>query len=154
MFSRGFSSTTIKSAIFPCSTVPISSMARDKLFFHKVSEVHPLFKTPSFAIVIQAIWASILALTGTFEQILTYVIFVSIIFRIAAATSVYTLRRKFQDLQRPYKTWGYPVTPAIFILVSLGILVNTLIESPVESLAGLRFILIGIAIFYFWNEKK
>ena len=116
--------------------------------------MHPRFKTPSFAIVIQAVWASFLALTGTFEQILTYVIFVSIIFWIAAAASVYTLRRKFPDLERPYKTWGYPYTPAIFILVSLGILVNTLIESPLESLAGLGFILIGIPVFYYWNKKK
>jgi len=130
------------------------AMARDKLFFQKVGEVHPRFKTPSFAIVIQAVWASFLALTGTFEQILTYVIFVSIIFWIAAAASVYTLRRKFPDLQRPYKTWGYPYTPAIFILVSLGILVNTLIESPLESLAGLGFILIGIPVFYYWKKKK
>jgi len=130
------------------------AMARDKLFFQKVGEVHPRFKTPSFAILIQAVWACFLALTGTFEQILTYVIFVSVIFWIAAAASVYTLRRKFPDLERPYKTWGYPYTPAVFILVSLGILINTLIESPLESLAGLGFILIGIPVYYYWNKKN
>lgn len=130
------------------------AMAKDKLFFKKVGEIHPKYKTPGFAIIIQAVWASILALTGSFEQILTYVIFVSMIFWIAAAASVYTIRKKFPDLKRPYKTWGYPYTPAIFILVSLGILINTLIESPMESIAGIGLLIIGIPVYYYWSKKK
>lgn len=128
------------------------AMAKDKLFFEKVAYIHPRFQTPSFAIVIQAAWASVLVLTGTFEQLLTYVIFVAIIFWIAAAASVFTLRRKYPHLQRPYKVWGYPVVPIIFIAVSAGILMNTLIESPAQSIAGLAFILLGIPVFYFWRR--
>ena len=130
------------------------AMAKDKLFFDKAATIHPRFKTPSYAIVIQALWASILALSGTFEQLLTYVIFVAILFWIGAAMSLYTLRKKLPNLPRPYKTWGYPITPAIFILVSVGILINTLITSPVESLSGLAFVAIGIPIYFYWKGKN
>ena len=131
------------------------AMAKDKLFFKRVASVHPRFHTPSFAIAIQAIWASVLALTGTFEQLFTYVIFVAIIFWIAAAASVFTLRKKFPNLHRPYKVWGYPVVPIVFIVASVGILANTLMESPVESLTGLGFLALGVPVYLYWmNQKK
>jgi APA family basic amino acid/polyamine antiporter len=129
------------------------AMARDKLFFQRVSNVHPRFRTPGFAILIQAIWASILALIGTFEQMFTFAMFIAIIFWIAAAASVFTLRKKFPDLPRPYKTWGYPVVPIIFILTSFCILLNTLIQKPVESLAGLGFTALGIPVYFYWRRK-
>ena len=130
------------------------AMAKDGHFFEKVAAIHPRFRTPAFAIVIQAVWASVLALTGTFERLLTYVIFVAIIFWIAAAASVFTLRKKYPDIPRPYKTWGYPLVPIIFIVASGGILINTLFESPVESIVGLGFIAIGIPVYYYWKRKK
>jgi len=130
------------------------AMAKDNLFFQKVAEVHPRYRTPSFAIVIQGVWACVLALSGTFEQIITFVMFVSVIFWIAAAASVFTLRRKYPDLPRPYKTWGYPVVPVLFIIASVGILLNTLIEKPVESLAGVGITLIGIPVYYHWKRKS
>jgi APA family basic amino acid/polyamine antiporter len=128
------------------------AMARDGLFFKRVARIHPKYGTPAFSIVVQAIWASLLTLSGTFEQLLTYVIFVAIILWITAAFSVFTLRKKFPHLPRPYKTWGYPVVPAIFIIASLGILLNTLLEEPMESLAGLGIIFIGIPVYYYWKE--
>jgi len=130
------------------------AMAKDNLFFHRVSRVNPRFRTPGFAILIQAIWAGILTLVGTFEQIFTFAMFVSIIFWIAASTSVFTLRKKYPNLPRPYKTWGYPVIPIVFIAASSGILLNTLIEKPVESLAGLGFTAIGIPVYFYWKSKK
>lgn len=130
------------------------AMAKDNLFFHRVSRVNPRFRTPGFAILIQAIWAGILTLVGTFEQIFTFAMFVSIIFWIAASTSVFTLRKKYPNLPRPYKTWGYPVIPIVFIAASSGILLNTLIEKPVESLAGLGFTAIGIPVYFYWKIKK
>jgi len=129
------------------------AMAKDKLFFQRVGRVHPRFKTPSFSIFIQALWSSILVLSGTFEQIITFAMFVSIIFWIAAAASVFTLRKKYPDLRRPYKTWGYPIVPIIFIIASSGILINTLFEKPVESLAGVLITIIGIPVYYFWKKK-
>jgi len=128
------------------------AMAKDGLFFKRVAKVHPRYGTPSFSIVVQAIWACILTLSGTFEQLLTYVIFVAIIFWITAAFSVFTLRKKFPDMPRPYKTWGYPVVPVLFIIASFGILINTLIEKPVEALAGLGITVIGVPVYYYWKR--
>jgi len=130
------------------------AMAKDGLFFQGVAKVHPKFHTPGFAIVIQAVWAAILTLSGSFEQLFTFVMFMAIIFWITAAMAVFKLRKKFPELPRPYKTWGYPVVPIIFIIASVGILLNTLIEKPVESLAGIAFTALGIPAYFYWKKKK
>jgi APA family basic amino acid/polyamine antiporter len=130
------------------------AMARDGLFFRRVDRVHPRFHTPGFAIAIQAVWASLLTLVGTFEQIFTFAMFMAILFWIAAAAAVFTLRKKRPDLPRPYKTWGYPVVPFVFILASLGILLNTLAEKPVEALAGIGLTLAGIPVYFFWKNRN
>ncbi len=130
------------------------AMARDKLFFKRVGRVHPRFHTPGFAILIQAVWACLLTISGTFEQVFTFVMFVAIIFWVAATASVFTLRKKRPHLPRPYKTWGYPVIPIVFIIASLGILFNTLIERPIQSLAGLGFTALGIPVYYYWRRRK
>lgn len=130
------------------------AMAEDRLFFKKTAEIHPKFKTPAFAILIQAVWACLLTVTGSFEQLFTYVVFVTILFYILSAAAVFTLRKKQPDLPRPYKTWGYPYVPLIFIIVSTGILINTLIERPVESIAGLGFLVIGVPVYYYWKNKS
>jgi APA family basic amino acid/polyamine antiporter len=80
--------------------------------------------------------------------------FVTIIFWIVATASVFTLRKKFPELPRPYKTWGYPFVPIVFILASSGILLNILFEKPVESLAGVGLTILGIPVYYFWKRKK
>ncbi|MBN1225213.1 MAG: amino acid permease [Candidatus Aminicenantes bacterium] len=130
------------------------AMAQDKLFFRRVAKVHPRFHTPGFALLIQAVWASILTLSGSFEQLFTFAMFIAIIFWITAAAAVFTLRKKYPELPRPYKTWGYPFVPIIFIVASFGILINTLIEKPVASLAGLGFTALGIPVYYYWKRKK
>ncbi len=130
------------------------AMAKDKLFFQRVSRVHPRFRTPGFSILIQAIWASLLTLVGTFEQIFTFAMFIAILFWIAATASVFTLRKKRPDLPRPYKTWGYPVVPIIFIITSVGILLNTLFVKPVEALAGILLTALGIPVYFYWKRKQ
>jgi APA family basic amino acid/polyamine antiporter len=130
------------------------AMARDGVFFRKVGEVHPRFGTPAFAILAQAVWAGLLALTGSYEQLFTYVVFVSFIFWIAAAAAVFVLRRRQPDLPRPYKTWGYPVVPLVFVVAMGAILVNTLFARPVESLAGLGITLVGIPVYYHWRRRS
>ncbi len=130
------------------------AMARDGLFFRKGERIHPRFHTPGFAIAIQALWASFLTLIGTFEQIFTFAMFMAILFWIAAAAAVFTLRKTRPDLPRPYKTWGYPVVPLVFILASSGILLNTLIERPVEALAGIGLTLAGIPVYFFWRNRN
>jgi APA family basic amino acid/polyamine antiporter len=130
------------------------AMARDGLFFRRVGKVHPKFKTPGFSIVIQTIWASLLALTGTFEQLFTFAMFAGILFWVLAAAAIFTLRKKRPDLPRPYKAWGYPVVPMIFILALSGILLNTLIRRPVESLSGLALMTVGVPVYYMWKRKR
>ena len=130
------------------------AMARDGLFFEKVGAVHPRFKTPGFSLVLQAIWASLLALTGTFEQLFTFAMFAGILFWVLAAAAIFTLRKKRPNLPRPYKAWGYPVVPSIFIIALSGILLNTLIRRPVESLAGIALMVVGIPVYHMWNKKN
>jgi APA family basic amino acid/polyamine antiporter len=129
------------------------AMAKDGLFFRKVAHVHPRFRTPGFSILIQAIWASLLTLSGTFEQIFTFAMFIAIAFWIIATAAVFTLRKKRPDMPRPYKTWGYPVVPAIFIIASCGILLNTLLEKPVEALAGIFLTALGIPAYFYWKRR-
>ncbi len=130
------------------------AMARDGLFFRAAGGVHPRRRTPGFAIALQAGWASLLTLSGSFEQIFTFAMFMAVLFWIAAAAAVFTLRRTRPDLPRPYRTWGYPIVPALFILASSGILVNTLVERPVEALAGVGLTVVGIPVYYFWHKKN
>ncbi|MCG8608010.1 amino acid permease [bacterium] len=129
------------------------AMARDRVFFQNVASVHPRFRTPGVAIIAQAAWASILTVSGTFEQLFTYVIFISLIFWTAAVASVFTLRKKNPHWERPYKTWGYPAVPVLFIVATIGIILNTLIERPVESSVGLAIAFLGIPVYFYWNKK-
>jgi len=130
------------------------AMARDRLFFKKIAEVHPKFLTPHFAILAIGAWSLILSLTGTFEQLFTYVIFGQWIFFGLCAGSVFILRKKRPDLPRPYKTFGYPVTPIIFILAAALISINTLINEIWNALAGLLIIAVGVPAYYYWKRKS
>jgi APA family basic amino acid/polyamine antiporter len=130
------------------------AMARDGLFFRRVGRIHPRFQTPAAALVYQAAWASLLALSGTFEQLFVFAMFVGILFWLAAAAAVFTLRRTRPELTRPYRTLGYPVVPALFVAALAGILINTVIERPVQSLIGLVFVVLGIPVFMYWSRKK
>jgi APA family basic amino acid/polyamine antiporter len=130
------------------------AMAKDKLFFERAARVHPRFRTPGFAILLQAVWASILTLTGTVEQLITFVMFVGVSFWVVTGASVFILRRKYPDLPRPYKTWGYPIVPTVFVLASFGIVINALFERPLESMAGVGLTLIGIPAYFYWKGKN
>ena len=130
------------------------AMAQDGVFFRRVGEVHPRFGTPAFAIFVQAVWAAILTLTGSFEQLFTYVMFVTLLFWTASAGSVFVLRKRQPDLPRPYKTWGYPFVPAAFIAATTAILLNTLFARPVESLAGLAIMALGVPVYHRWQKQK
>ncbi len=131
------------------------AMASDGAFFKKVAEVHPRFHTPMFAIITQSIWAIILLFFwGTYQQMISYVVFADWIFFALAAASIFVLRRKMPNAERPYRTLGYPVTPLIFIALASLFVVYTLIENPVESGAGLAFLALGVPVYYFWKKKN
>jgi APA family basic amino acid/polyamine antiporter len=129
------------------------AMARDGLFFKKVAEVHPRFLTPHFSIVALAGWSALLSLSGTFEQLFTYVVFGLWISYGLTVGAVFILRRKRPDLHRPYRTWGYPWTPALFVLAALFISVNTLVNRFWNSFAGLLILLLGLPAYFYWHSK-
>lgn len=129
------------------------AMAKDKLFFSKAADVHPKFHTPGNAIMIQGLWASVLALSGTFEEIITLVVFVNFMMWIAASSTVFVLRKKQPELERPYKVWGYPYVPAFFIIFSSAIMINTFFESPQQSLMGIGLTLLGIPAYLYWKKN-
>ncbi len=130
------------------------AMARDGLFFKSVGRIHPRFATPVVAIAVQGIWSAVLAASGTFEQLYTYVIFTGWVFYGAAVLAVIVARRKQPQLARPYRVWGYPVMPVAFALASLVIVVSTLVSRPEESGIGLALVLTGVPIYLVWNRLK
>ena len=126
-------------------------MAADGVFLPSCRRVHPRYRTPHIAIWALTIWAAILALSGSYEQLFTYVMFASILFSVAAGAAVFKLRRDRPDQPRPYRTWGYPVVPLVFIAGAAALVVNTLIERPTESLTGLGLVLLGLPAYWYWR---
>jgi len=129
------------------------AMAKDKLFFYQASQIHPRFKSPANALIIQCVWASLLTFTGTFNQLITYIIFASWIFYGMSAGAVIILRNKKPDMERPYKTPVYPWIPIIFILFAIFLTINTIIEAPRDAAIGAGIILAGLPMYYYWKNN-
>jgi len=123
------------------------AMARDGVLFPSVGRVHPRYATPAVALLIQGGWSILLASTGSYKQLYTYVIFTGWLFYAAAAFAVVILRRKHPNLERPYRVWGYPVLPIAFSAAALTIVANALVRSPKESGIGLILVLAGVPVF-------
>jgi APA family basic amino acid/polyamine antiporter len=138
-----------------CSPRVYFAMARDGLFFDKIAEAHPKFLTPHISIIALGVWSLVLTLLlKTFESLFTYVIFGEWIFFGLTVGAVIVLRRKRPDLPRPYKTWGYPITPVIFMLGALYISLNSLFNTFKESMFGLVIIFLGVPAYIYWKKKK
>ncbi len=130
------------------------AMAYDGIFFKKLAEVHAKFRTPVNAILFQSTWAVILLLFwGTFEDVITYVVFTDWIFFALTGFSIFIFRYKKKDIARPYKTLGYPVTPIIFVLISTLFVISTLIGKPLHAVAGLIFMAIGILVYIYFKKS-
>lgn len=142
----------LNGSILSGSRVPYA-LARDGLFFHACSAVHPRFRTPSNSILLLSVWSSVLVLTGRYEQLYTMVIFPSWILYAMATASVLVLRKTRPDLPRPYKTIGYPVVPVLFVLVAVALIVSTLFNSPRESVLGLGIIALGVPFYRRWRHN-
>ncbi len=128
------------------------AMAQDGLLFKWVGTVHPAFRTPHRAILIQAVWSSILVATGTFRALFTRVIYTEWIFFALLALSLVILRRR-SDVRRTYAAWGYPVAPMLFIVMALAIVANQLVTNTGQSVTGLVLVLAGIPVYYVWALK-
>ncbi len=127
------------------------AMAQDKVFFARLADVHPRFGTPALAIAVSCAWAIVLAVSGTFEQLLTYVVFAGWLFYAVGAASIFVYRRREPDAARPFSVPGYPVTPALFILAAASIVLNTLIVQPERALVGIGVVLLGVPVYWFWR---
>jgi APA family basic amino acid/polyamine antiporter len=129
------------------------AMAKDGLFFRWCARVHPRFHTPHVALLVQGVWAIVLVAAGTYEQLFTYVVFAAFVFYALTAVAVVVLRRTRPDAPRPYRVWGYPYVPIIFVLGSAWFLVNTLVEEPVEAGWGAIMLAVGLPVYWFWKWR-
>ncbi len=130
------------------------AMANDGVFFRRLGEVHARFGTPALAIAWSSLLAIAMAATGTFEQLLTYVVFAGWIFYALGAAGIFVYRRRHPDWLRPFRVPGYPFTPLLFILSALAIVLNTVISQPARALFGIGVVLLGAPAFFFWREKQ
>lgn len=131
------------------------AMAKNGLFFQKIAELHPRYQTPAFAIITQAIWAIVLILFwGTFENLISYVVFTDWIFYAMAGASIFILRRKEPDAHRPYRTPGYPWVPLFFVVVAAWFVLNTIVTKPEQAGAGIGFLALGVPVFYMWRNRR
>jgi basic amino acid/polyamine antiporter, APA family len=131
---------------------PYYAMAREKLFFRGISKINNA-NVPSNSLLWQGIWASVLVLSGTFDQLTDMIIFAVFIFYGATTLGVFILRHRMPEAHRPYKVWGYPVVPAVFILFCFGLFFNTIITRPREAAIGMILILSGIPVYFLLKKR-
>lgn len=129
------------------------AMARDGLFFHRLAEVHPRFRTPAFAVLAGSTWAAVLAATGTFEQLLTYVVFSGWLFYALGAACIFVYRRRASEVAVPYRVPGYPWTPLLFILSAAALVINTIATQPVRAAVGLGVVVLGTPVYFIWRSR-
>lgn len=148
-----FSTFGALSGIILCGPRVYYAMARDRLLFRWIGDIHPRFHTPHKAIALQAVWASVLVATGTYRALFTRVIYTEWAFFGLMAIGLFVLRKR-PRIVRGYRAWGYPAVPAVFILFSLAIVANQFISDPAESLFGLSLVLVGLPVYYLWSKRR
>jgi APA family basic amino acid/polyamine antiporter len=129
------------------------AMARDGLFFRSVGKLHPRFCTPAAGLVVQAIWTVILCVSGSYSQLLDYIIFAELVFYILTLVGLFVLRFRQPDAPRPYKTFGYPFLPALYIVMAAGICAALLRYKPQYTWPGLILVLLGIPVYLYWSRS-
>ena len=130
------------------------AMAADGLFFRSAAAVHPRYRTPHVAIVVTCLWSALLTLTGTYEQLFTWVTFASVAFGVLGGLAIFRLRRLKPEAPRPYRTLGYPMVPALFVLGLSVLVVNTAFEKPMESLIGVVLVALGLPMYWYWSRAR
>jgi len=131
------------------------AMARDNLFFKSAAALHPTYRTPALALVVQAVWTCVLCLSGTYGQLLNFVIFAAVVFYTVTAIGLFRLRTKRPDLPRPVRAPGYPILPALYVVLTGLIAVDLVIQPATRtySMLGLLLVLIGVPVYYLWRSK-
>lgn len=156
-----FVALTVVVSTFGCNAAAILAgsrllyaMAADGIFFTAAAAVHPRYRSPHVAVVAVTIWSCVLALSGSYEQLFTYVVFTSVLFSLFGGVALFRLRATRPNADRPYRVWGYPVVPALFVLGSIFVIYNTLVERPFESVAGLGLLALGLPAFFYWRTRR
>ena len=142
----------LNGSILTGARVPYAA-ARDGLFFRSAARIHPAFHTPGISILMLSAWSSVLVLSGKYDELFDFVIFGSWILYGMATASVFVLRRKRPDLPRPYKTFGYPVVPFLFLVGATILEISTMWTKPRESIAGIVLILLGLPFYFYWRGR-
>jgi len=130
------------------------AMSLDKLFFRRAGTLGEKHRAPVFALAIQGVWAMILTLSGTYSDLLDYVIFAVLVFYILSIAAIFVLRWKRPEMERPYKAFGYPVLPAIYIVAASTIEILLLVYKPNYTWPGLIIVLLGVPVYYLWKPKS
>jgi basic amino acid/polyamine antiporter, APA family len=130
------------------------AMAKDGLFFKRAAEIHPEYNTPNPALWMQGIWASVLVLSGSFDQLTDMLIYVAFFFYGATALGVFILRQREPHVERPYRVWGYPIIPALFVLFCIALIVITWFNTPREAAIGTALALTGVPLYFYFSEKN
>jgi APA family basic amino acid/polyamine antiporter len=129
-------------------------MAKDGLFFKSVGNVNSKYKTPAISLAVQGVWTCVLCVSGSYNQLLNYVIFAVLVFYILTIGGLFVLRYKRPDAERPYRAVGYPILPAIYIVMALFIDVVLLRYQPQFTWPGLIIVLLGIPVYLIWSMRK
>jgi len=142
----------VASAIL-CAGRVYFAMARDGVFFRRMAQVHPRWRTPAFSLIGQGIWAGVLTLSGRYDQLYTYVMFGMILSYTLGVVGLFVLRWKRPEVPRPYRCAGYPWLPGLYVLIGTAWTVNTIVTRPKETLAGVAIILIGVPHYLYWKRR-
>jgi basic amino acid/polyamine antiporter, APA family len=130
------------------------AMAEDGVFFRALARVHPRWHTPVMSLISQAVWSAVLALSGSYNQLFTYVMFMMVLSYVMTTAGVFVLRRKLPDVERPYRCAGYPWLPAIYVLLGGLWFINGIFERPKEAGAGIGIVLLGAPLYLYWHRQK
>jgi len=130
------------------------AMAKDRLFFQRAAEVDPVHHTPRFALAVQCVWTVLLILSGSYSDLLDYVIFAALLFYILTTSALFVLRRRRPDLERPYRAFGYPVLPALYILTAVALEVILLLYKPYYTWPGLIIVVLGLPVYFIWHGRR
>jgi len=130
------------------------AMARDRVFFRRLAHVHPTTRTPILSIASCCLWAMVLSASGTFDELLTYVVFTGWIFYALGAAALFVYRRREPDAVRPFRVPGYPLTPVLFVVSAVAIVINTLISTPMNALTGLAVVFAGAPFYALWRRAN
>jgi basic amino acid/polyamine antiporter, APA family len=129
------------------------AMAKDGLFFRNVAKLHPTYKTPVISLMVQMVWTCVLCISGSYGQLLDYIIFAVLVFYVLTIFGLFVLRRTHPEAERPYKAIGYPVLPAIYIVMALFIDIVLLRYKPQYTWPGLIIVLLGVPVYYLWSRQ-